>query len=23
MKAKSVIYTGPIDAYYDYCYGDL
>ena len=22
-KAKKVIYTGPIDAYYDYCFGEL
>ena len=22
-KAKNVIYTGPIDAYYDYCFGNL
>ena len=22
-KAKKVVYTGPIDAYFDYCFGDL
>ncbi len=23
IKAKNIIYTGPIDEYYDYCYGEL
>jgi UDP-galactopyranose mutase len=21
--AKTIVYTGPIDRYFDYCYGDL